>query len=50
MYRFLQYDQLPKDKLLARKIKSNKDRYIVDNESFMEQTVKQAHVQTIVYS
>ena len=32
MYRFLQYEHLPKDKLLARKIKSNKDRYIVDNE------------------
>ena len=32
MYRFLQYEHLPKDKLLARKIKSNKNRYIVDNE------------------
>ena len=32
MYRFLQNEHLPKDKLLARKIKSNKDRYIVDNE------------------
>ena len=32
MYRFLQYEHLPKDKLLSRKIKSNKDRYIVDNE------------------
>ena len=32
MYRFLQYEQLPKYKLLFRKIKSNKDRYIVDNE------------------
>ena len=32
MYRFLQYEHLPKDKLLARKFKSNKDRYIVDNE------------------
>ena len=32
MYRFLLYEHLPKDKLLARKIKSNKDRYIVDNE------------------
>ena len=32
MYRFLQYEHLPKDKLLARKIKSNKHRYIVDNE------------------
>ena len=29
MYRFLQYEHLPKDKLLARKIKSNKNRYIV---------------------
>ena len=32
MYRFLHYEQLPKDKLLARKIKFNKDMYIVDNE------------------
>ena len=32
MYCFLQYEHLPKDKLLARKIKSNKDMYIVDNE------------------
>ena len=32
MYYFLQYEQLPKDTLLVRKIKSNKDRYIVDNE------------------
>ena len=32
MYRFLQYERLPKDKLLARKIKSNKDKHIVDNE------------------
>ena len=32
MYRFLHYEHLPKDKLLARKIKSNKNRYIVDNE------------------
>ena len=31
-YRFIQYEHLPKDKLLARKIKSNKNRYIVDNE------------------
>ena len=31
MYHFLQYEHLSKDKLLARKIKSNKDRYIVDN-------------------
>ena len=32
MYRFLQYEHLPKNKLLARKIKLNKDGYIVDNE------------------
>ena len=32
MYRYLHYEHLPKDKLLARKIKSNKNRYIVDNE------------------
>ena len=32
MYRVLQYEYLPKDKLLSRKIKSNKNRYIVDNE------------------
>ena len=32
MYRFLHYEHLPKDKLLARNIKSNKNRYIVDNE------------------
>ena len=32
MYRFLHYEHLSKDKLLARKIKSNKNRYIVDNE------------------
>ena len=32
MYRFLQYEHLPKDKLLARKIKSNKNRYTMDNE------------------
>ena len=33
MYRFLQYELLTKDtKLLARKIKSNKYMYIVDNE------------------
>ena len=32
MYRFLHYEHLPKDKLLARKIESNKNRYIVDNE------------------
>ena len=32
MYRFLQYEHILKDKLLARNIKSNKDRYIVDNE------------------
>ena len=31
-YGFLQYEHLPKDKVLARKIKANKDRYIVDNE------------------
>ena len=30
MYRFLQY--VPKDKQLARIIKANKNRYIVDNE------------------
>ena len=53
MYRFLHYEHLPKDKLLARKIKSNKNRYIVDNEtniSFMEQKIKQTYIQTIVYS
>ena len=32
MYRYLHYEHLPKDKLLARKIKSNKNGYIVDNE------------------
>ena len=32
MNRFLQYEHLPKDTLLVRKIKSNKNRYIVDNE------------------
>ena len=32
MYRFLQYEHLPKDKLLVRKIKSKKDMYIVGNE------------------
>ena len=32
MYRFLQYEHLPKDKQLSRKIKANKNRYIVDNE------------------
>ena len=32
MYSFLQYEHLPTDKLLARKIKSNKNKYIVDNE------------------
>ena len=32
MYRYLHYEHLLKDKLLARKIKSNKNRYIVDNE------------------
>ena len=32
MYCFLQYENLPKETLLARKIKSNKNRYIVDNE------------------
>ena len=32
MYRFLQYEHLPKDKQLARKIKSNKNRNIVDTE------------------
>ena len=32
MYHFLQYEHFPKDKLLAKKFKSNKDRYIVENE------------------
>ena len=32
MYRFLEYEHLPKDKMLVRMIKSNRDRYIVDNE------------------
>ena len=32
VYRFIQYEHLPKDKLLAKKIKSYKDMYIVDNE------------------
>ena len=32
MYRYLHYEHLPKDKLLARKIKSNNNKYIVDNE------------------
>ena len=32
MYRFVQYGHLSKDKQLARKIKANKNRYIVDNE------------------
>ena len=32
MYRFLQYEHLPKDKLLARKIKAKKNKYIVDYE------------------
>ena len=49
MYRFLQYEHLPKDKLVARKIKSNKDRYIVDNE-LIYNVWKQAYIQTIVYS
>ena len=31
MYRFLQYENLQKDKLLTRKIKTNKNWYIVDN-------------------
>ena len=32
MHHCLQYEHLPKDKQLARKIKANKNRYIVDNE------------------
>ena len=32
MYRFLQYEHLPKDKQLVRKLKANKNRYIVNNE------------------
>ena len=32
MYHFLQYEHLPKDKLLASTIKSNKNRCIVNNE------------------
>ena len=32
MYRFLYNEHLPKDKLFARKIISNKNRFIVDNE------------------
>ena len=32
MYHFLQFEHLLKDKLLARNIKANKNRYIVDNE------------------
>ena len=46
MYRFLQYQHLPKDKLLARNIQQ---RYVhcgqLTNISFMEQTVKQTHKQ-----
>ena len=32
MYRFLHYEHLSKDKLLARNIKSSKDMYFVDSE------------------
>ena len=48
MYRYLHYEHLPKDKLLARKIKSNKDRYIVDNEliyHLWNKRLKQTHIQ-----